>query len=268
MAYFALLVTGYKPGLRPVRFESSFESGDISCRWCNPDGWRIADLSGQPDAMVVGKDFPVRDGNYSLRVQANYDDPWDPKPRVELSSHAQSFFKKNTEYWLGLSIYLPDDGSYEFDSQYMEVLLQIHGLNDSCDASGMGPMGAIRPIDGRWRWDVRWDPEKCMDSTPAGREVIDMGPQERGRWTDFVARFVFSHEDDGITQVWRDGVLVVDRVGMPNHYNNTRGPHLKIGFYKAGWLNNDTDVSTRTIYFDAVRVYEGTEGYDIVNPDR
>ncbi len=264
---FALLFSSKKPAIGPTRFESSFESGDVRCRWCNPDGWRIADLSGQSDAIVVGQDFPVRDGSYSLRIQANYDDPWDPKPRVELSSHAQSFFKKNTEYWVGLSIFLPDDGSYEFDSQ-MEILLQVHGLNDDCDAGGMGPMAAIRPKDGRWRWDVRWDPAECMGSTPAGQTMIDIGPQELGKWTDFVARFVFSHEDDGVTQVWRDGVLVVDRVGMPNHYNNARGPYLKIGFYKAGWLNNNTDVTTRTVYYDAVRVFEGADGFDFVNPDR
>ena len=105
-----------------------------------------------------------------------------------------------------------------------------------------------------------------MGSEPAGQDMIDIGPQELGVWTDFVIRFLFSHEDDGITQVWRDGELVVDRVGMPNHYNNERGPYLKVGFYKAGWLNNKTDVSTRTVYFDAIRVYEGTDGFDIVDP--
>jgi len=266
---YALYLAGkiHLPNQGPTMFESSFESGEITCRRCNPDGWAIQDWSGQPDAMVVSDEFPVRDGKYSLRVRGNYDDPWDPKPRVELSAHPHNFFEMHTEYWVGMSIYLPDDGGYEFDSQ-ADVLMQVHGLNDDCDAGGMGPMAAIRPQDGRWRWDVRWDPAACMGSTPAGQDMIDMGPQERGRWTDFVIRFVFSHEDDGITQVWLDGKLVVDRVGMPNHYNNERGPYLKIGFYKAGWLNNKTDVTTRTVYFDAIRVYEGSDGYDIVNPDR
>lgn len=252
---------------RPVRFESSFETGGISCRWCNPDGWVIQDRSGQPDAMVVGDDFPTRDGRFSLRVHADKDDPWDPKPRLELSGHAQPFFETNTEYWVGWSIYLPDDGGYEFDPR-PEVLFQVHGLNDDCDAGGMGPPHALRPAAGRWRWDLKWDPNRCMGSEAAGKLIIDIGPQERGRWTDFVARFVFSYENDGVTQVWLDGDLVIDRVGMPNHYNNARGPYPKFGFYDAGWLKSDSDRTTRTIYFDAIRVYEGPDGYSWVDPER
>jgi len=261
-----LFLIGYRVTSRPTRFESSFETGSVRCRWCNPDGWRIQNTGGQSDAVVVGKEFPQRDGLYSLRIHADKEDPWDPKPRVELSGHAQPFFEVKTEYWVGWSIYLPDDGGYEFDSR-PDVFFQIHGLNDDCDAGGMGPPHALRPKDGRWRWDLKWDPDQCMGSTAAGRIMIDIGPQERGKWTDFVARFVFSHENDGITQVWRDGVLVVDRVGMPNHYNNARGPYMKFGFYNAGWLKHNSNVTTRTIYFDAVTVYEGTDGYSYVDPD-
>lgn len=250
---------------RPIRFESSFESGGIRCWWCKTDGWWIRNHSGQKDAMVVGKEFPVRDGEYSLRVHAEKDYAWDPKPQLELSGHRQPFFETNTEYWMGMSIYLPDDGGYEFAPGH-DVLLQVHGDNDECDTGGMGPPHALRPADGRWRWDVKWDPNECMGNVAMGREIIDIGPQERGRWTDFVIRWVFSHEDDGITQVWRDGELVVDRVGMPNNYNNAKGPFLKVGFYSAGWLKRDPEITIRTIYFDSISVYEGTDGYEIVDP--
>lgn len=254
-------------GWSDTRFEGSFESGKVHCRWCNPDGWVVQNRVDHPDSMVVGRDFPQRDGEYSLGIRAERDWPWNLKPRIEISSHDHTFFEKNTEYWIAWSIYLPDDGSYEFDSQMPEVLLQVHGDNDGCDEGGMGPPHALRPLNGRWRWDVRWDPERCMSSTPLGREVIDMGPQELGRWTDFVARFVFSHGDDGVTQVWRDGELLVDRVDMPNHYNNAKGPYVKLGFYKADWVEGPTDVESRTLYIDAIRVYEGPDGFDEVHPD-
>ena len=263
----ALLFVSDTLGFSPTRFESSFDDGKIRCRLCQHDGWAVRNNSNNPDAIrVVGDGFPHRDGDYSLRIHAKKDEPWNPNPKLELSASAQPFFEIATEYWVGWSIYLPDDGEYEFDSAYQEVMLQIHGLNDSCDPGGVGPPHALRPIDGRWRWDVRWDPNECMGPEPAGQEIIDMGPQERGRWTDFVARFVFSSGDDGTTQVWRDGTLVVDRVGMPNHYNNEKGPYMKLGFYKAGWLNNPTDVDTRTLYVDAIRVFEGPDGYSFVDP--
>ena len=274
LACVGLFLIARKANPDPLRFDSNFESGAIRCRRCNPDGWREQNSGGQADALMVGSKFPKREGDYSLRVHADKDDPWKGSPRVELSGHAQPFFEKNKEYWVGWSIYLPADGGYEFDRQ-MEILTQVHGLNDSCDAGGMGPLHALRPIKGRWRWDIHWDPSPCMGSgplpvigepEPAGKIIIDMGPQERGKWTDFVARFVFSHENDGITQVWRDGILVVDRVGMPNHYNNSRGPYIKFGFYKSNWLKRRSNVTTRTIYFDAIRVYEGTNGYPHVFP--
>jgi hypothetical protein len=254
-------------GLTPTRFVSSFEDGEFKCRLCQTDGWAVRNNSTDTDAIrIVGSDHPQRDGDYSLLIHAEKDDAWDPNPKLELSASAQPFFEIGTEYWMGWSVYLPDDGGYEFDSQYQEVLLQIHGWNDACDPGGVGPPHALRPIDGRWRWDVRWDPNECMGPEPAGQEIIDMGPQERGKWTDFVVRFVFSSDDTGITQVWRDEELVVDRVGMPNHYNNEKGPYMKLGFYKAGWLNNPTDVTTRTLYVDAIRVYEGSDGYAAVDP--
>lgn len=260
---------GDSVGVIPTRFESSFETGEIRFRLSQEDGWAVRNNSGQPDAIgVVGGGFPHRDGTHSVRIHADIDDPWDPNPKVELSASAQPFFELDTEYWVGWSIYLPDDGGYEFDSSYQEVMLQIHGSNDDCDPGGVGPPHALRPLDGRWRWDVRWDPSRCMGPEPAGKELIDIGPQERGRWTDFVARFVFSSDDDGVTQVWRDGELVVDRVAMPNHYNNAKGPYLKLGFYKAGWLNNPTDVATRTLFVDAIAVFEGENGYSEVDPGR
>jgi hypothetical protein len=265
----ALSWAGDRVGLTSTHFSSSFETGTIRCRICEEDGWAIRNNSGLPDAIeVVGDGYPQRDGDHSLRIHADIDDPWDPNPKVELSASAHGFFETDTEYWMGWSIYLPDDGGYEFDSQYQEVMLQIHGTNDQCDSEGVGPPHALRPLDGRWRWDVRWDPNRCMGPEPAGSELIDLGPQERGRWTDFVARFVFSADHNGVTQVWRDGELVVDRVGMPNHYNNAAGPYLKLGFYKAGWLNNPSDVTTRTFFYDAITIYEGDEGYSVVDPAR
>jgi len=103
-------------------------------------------------------------------------------------------------------------------------------------------------------------------NTPDGQEVIDMGPQERGAWTDFVIRVRFSWGNDGYLQVWRNGQLVVSRLGQPNYYNNPEGPFLKIGFYKSQWLSQPSIVTTRTIYYDALRVFEGTNGYAIVAP--
>jgi hypothetical protein len=52
-----------------------------------------------------------------------------------------------------------------------------------------------------------------------------------GKWTDWVFRWLPHYTTAGILQVWKDDVLVVNRINLPNAYNDTVGPYFKFGFY-------------------------------------
>lgn len=58
-------------------------------------------------------------------------------------------------------------------------------------------------------------------------------------------RIRWSYGDDGITQIWRDGDLIVDRIG-PNTYNDLRGVYLKLGSYHPH--------APRTVLFDDISI--------------
>lgn len=56
---------------------------------------------------------------------------------------------------------------------------------------------------------------------------------DKGTWTDWVYRCLWQYQSgSGILQVWKDGVLVVSRINLPNCYNDWRAPYaIPIGFY-------------------------------------
>jgi hypothetical protein len=249
-------------------FTSPFETGDIQCGECNPDGWNIRIDNGPSSAVQVfsRSNLPItpRGGNYSLRIHAEKTSS-QTTTRAELEGWKHTFFELGKEYWVGYSIFLPSDGGYDFDYKQNEILNQYRHRDDaSCAAVGISPPDALRAQNGRWQWDIR-----CNDTTCAcngtTRTTIDLGAQQTGKWTDFVIRFTFSSGSDGVLQVWKDGNKVLDRVNKPNYYPNSMGPYIKFGVYKWAW-ENSSDVNVRTVYFDSIKVYEGTNGYNNVSP--
>ena len=76
------------------------------------------------------------------------------------------------------------------------------------------------------------------------------GRVETGRWIDWTIRVVWSYKDDGITEIWRDSELMMQRSG-PNTYNDLRGVYLKLGLY------HPTD--DQIIFLDSVSIENGQD---------
>jgi len=118
--------------------------------------------------------------------------------------------------------------------------------------------------------DVRWDATNCNHD---GQKIyeVELGPQIRGVWTNFVERLYFSADGDGIIQIWKweDGNSIpqspqLTRIG-PNYYHNSVGPYFKMGLYKSSWAST-SDVTNRTVYYDSLKVFRGSNGFDFVKP--
>jgi hypothetical protein len=88
-----------------------------------------------------------------------------------------------------------------------------------------------------------------------------------GQWVDWVVKWKLSYgNNDGILQVWRNGVQVVNRVNAPNCYNTEVGPYLKIGIYAYSWGNYEPDVKNIAIYYDAFRIGDQNSSFAEVSP--
>ncbi|MGI6454067.1 MAG: polysaccharide lyase [bacterium] len=238
-------------------FTGDFESGDLS-------GWNRETCC---DHSVNVVQEPVRAGKYAVRVEVRRDDP-------DVSSSKRSEIKQprepqvKCERWYGFSIYLPED---YIQDHLPEIVTQWHGSPDMDDGEvWRSPPLALITQNGNWRINWRWDADKIMKSNRSdGNEYQDIGPYEKGKWTDWVFHVKWSWEDDGLIEVWKDGEKVMDYHG-PSAYNDDHGVYFKTGVYKWVWKrsseNNPSTTDVRVIYLDEYRFGNEHANYDMVAP--
>ena len=238
----------------PLLFKGNFERGDLS-------GW---DSERCCEDSITVVDSPVRAGKHAVRFRVRKDQPdVAGSKRAEL---VRDSVPPTAERWYGFSIYLPDD--YRIDPTE-EIVTQWHAVPDFDEGeSWRSPPLALLTENGRWKVNWRWDARKVTpkDNPPAS-EFHDLGPYDRGRWTDWVVHVRWSWGDEGVLEIWKDGQRVFEHRG-PNAYNDDRGPYLKIGIYK--WLYKQApDKATtteRVLFMDEVRVGGPDAGYKDVSP--
>lgn len=157
----------------------------------------------------------------------------------------------NEDRWYSFRTYLGEPWK---KSSQNEVIAQWHSTRDEFlgDTNGRGPPLALRIIDGYFRFSYGWDASLRSTDKHLARYTLWYGPLVTGRWLDWRIRARWSYENDGILQIWMDGVLIVDHKG-PNTYNDIRGVYLKIGSYHPG--------VPRTVMFDDV--YIGNDEPDL-----
>ncbi len=226
---------------------------------------RNPDLSDFYLEYISDKSFNLdknikREGITAGRFEINKNEPkiWGGN-RTEMS---QAQGTAQEEGWYGFSQYFPE--SYVPDYDTGEVIGQWHDQADDGEHVDRSPSNTLLTGDNRIKWMARWDADKIMDSGFSdGLEYIDLGEIPKNKWIDWVIHIKFSHTNTGILEVWKDGVKVIERINMPNAYNDDAYPYFKFGVYKWKW---GTATSQRIIYYDEVRVGNANSSYDEVKP--
>ncbi|OWY64767.1 hypothetical protein B7486_45510 [cyanobacterium TDX16] len=205
---------------------------------------------------------PVRAGKQAVKFLLKKEDTRiDGVKRAELRLGE---VPPDSEIWYGFSVFLPSD--YQQDPS-SEIIAQWHDLPDkNLGETWKSPALSLSTKDGRFILNRKWD-SKRVTVVPEGKETIDLGLYQTGKWTDFVFHVKWSSNSNGRLKVWQDGKLVVRRNG-PNNYNDARGPYLKIGIYKGDWKNypDKSTVSERELYYDEVRVGDANARYKDIAP--
>lgn len=187
---------------------------------------------------------PVYKGTKSARFELR-----DTDLKVSNGTRTEAYIIKNLAQekvrWYSFAAYFPTDG-YAYDSEN-EVINQWH-------QSGT-PATSLRIRKDRFYLQVGNDPAK--------RAQIDLGPVIKDIWHEFVFRFLHSHADDGLIEVWHNGNKILTYKGgnmyditkMPNIGKvDFRFPNWKIGIYKPNWNNGSTDTNRRVVFYDNIRV--------------
>jgi hypothetical protein len=170
-------------------------------------------------------------------------------------------FPKGKEYWLGMSIFIPED-SYTAPAGWPEwgIGAQWHANPDDCEtwrnpnlvfAFGKGQYGSSYQIT------IRSQAEKCGVKKYDRYETRHVDFQ-RGKWHSIVQHLKFGYEDGtAITQIWVDGKQIYNDT-KANCFNDDKGFYFLIGPYTQEWA--------LTMYIDEIKIGDSTSSYEEVAP--
>lgn len=215
--------------------------------------WTDYKLARPGSLEIVGS--PVRSGRFAAQFTLHRDDPIvsDGK-RAELQIDDVGKIGSGLDVWYGFSTWLP--GGWEHDEQY-EVLAQWKGKRDKdLGEASKSPALALRLRRDHWYITNRWDPRPVTPDNSAPEETLWRAPYEVATWTDWVVHARWSYGADGLLEIWKDGVRVVEKHG-PNTYNDRRGMYFKIGIYKPRWMKPvryPSTVERRVVVHDEIRI--------------
>lgn len=163
-----------------------------------------------------------------------------------------------SEVWWGWSVYIPPD--WEFEPEYApETIMQVA-------QGGRSPVFSLGIDGGNFYTETRFG-YGAQGAASITTLVTSSTPITRGVWTDWVVHAKWSGGSDGVLQIWKNGIQIVNRTGPTAYSDWPPNPYPKWGIYKWSWSGTRSIVSTRSLNIDAVRVADGAQGsYAVVAP--
>jgi hypothetical protein len=201
------------------------------------------------NALIIS-DSVLRKGQKSIRSEVRSSNLSDKGIRAEFAFKPEAY----PERWYGLSIYAP--ANYLPDPE-PESVVQWHNVPDSqLGESWLSPSLSLWVQDGKWNFHILWDTAKVTRQDHfMGQLFTDLGNVETNAWTDWVFHIKFSYKEDGLVEIYKNGVKVFTRNG-PNNFNDVALPYWKVGLYK--WVYKDHDdkihrYNQRVLYYSQIR---------------
>lgn len=211
---------------RDKGFATSWETGFFRQNYFVVD----KGLCNPPDDTLVDATF-AHTGSRSARFEcrSDYNDCQGSK-RTDLK------FPDNLDYkWFDFWIYL--DSSYLISDPIPELFFQIHQRSDPHNLNKV-PMGCWIN-NGRYQMQLQFF-SKGYDNSRQDfgmqRVSADIGAvaPDANKWTHWTFHENMSCNEDGLWEVWKDGIKVYERHG-PNYNLNQDSWYAKIGIYKWRW---------------------------------
>jgi hypothetical protein len=211
------------------------------------------------DWSATLNDSIKRAGANSMRVELRKGDLIKGTPWSEFGLSPN----KNQEEWFAFSVYFP--ASFVKDTME-ESIVQWQSLPDfSLGETWRSPPLLFGVLNDSLVLEIRTDSRKITQQGEYAFERLNLGPVEKMNWLDWVFHIRWAYDNTGIIEIWKNGTLVMTRIGKPNSYNDAMYPYFKIGLYKWGWGQKvKTAVNSRVIFIDEIKVGNENSGYDKV----
>ena len=231
---------------------SDWETGDILQNWTfYPYSLAYTSYTNYPNGYSARIDSSFAySGRKCIRFQLRSTDSM-----VASGKRAEIYTPRNqrvsdSTYWIAWSQYLPLD--YKAD-RLRELHLQIS------TSSAVNPNVAIWLVNDNFSVNFKYD------SAGTGRMVernfpISSPKAIKGRWVRWILYYKPGLNNTGRTTLYRDRVVVFDRIGAnANRVNGqleTTGKYFKLGIYKWPWNTPGIyNPNQRILYYDDVRFY-------------
>jgi|GEM_PF-1165995 len=189
---------------------------------------------------------PVHRGVKSGRFELRKGDP----SITDIGVRTEVLFSQieNPETWYSFSIFLPSNGyARDSDDEILSQWLQ----------SGMGsPSISLRTLNDRFIYRFR--------SNSGVITSHDLSPATKDSWNRFVFHIIHSSGSNGLVEIWRNGIKILQKSG-PNMYTGNL-PRWKLGIYKPTWENRSTETQIRIAFFDNIRIGNENATYEEMNP--
>lgn len=242
-----------------VYFYSGFEN--------KANGFGVQVATKNPTAISYPTS-PKRAGNNAVRFELNKTDwqnfGWQ---RSEVLRHSET----TPEQWLGFSEYMQDWAS---DPQ-PEIIFQWHGTPDlQLGEVSCSPPVCIYVQNNHYVVWLKTSP-RAVNATSSGQgfafqKSFDLGPVIVGRWVDWVFHIRWDWHNNGVMEVWKDKIKVINYVNGPTYCNDLQYPYFKIGIYKWPWMTTTgraaSPASRRVLYVDEIKFANKYGSFAEVSP--
>ncbi len=197
---------------------------------------------------ITAASNPVYQGVKSARFELR-----DSDPEVKNGTRTEISFPDdatNLNRWYSYALYAPSD-KFKYDDDD-DVISQWH------QGGGKTPALCLRVRKDRIFLRIlgTW---------------VDIGAFEKDVWRAYVIHVKHSSGSDGLIEIWRDGVKIMNRSGA-NMYAVTgdiHNPKLKMGIYKSNWNGSGTTMTNiRVLYFDDIRLGNENATYEDMVPTK
>src|ERR1044072_9419502 len=177
---------------------------------------------------------PVYQGTKSARFELRDTDPENHSgTRSEISFNVQT----NLNRWYSYALYVPS-AYYKFDAED-EIITQWH------QGGGLTPALCLRVKSDKLYIRIMGD------------TWVELGNWDKDAWHAYVMHIKHSSGSDGLIEIWKDGVKILNRSGA-NMYKvggDITNPTVKMGIYKSDWNGSGTTATNiRVLYMDDIKI--------------
>ena len=177
---------------------------------------------------------PVYQGTKAARFELRDSDAENHSgTRSEISFHETT----NLNRWYSYAMYAPS-AYYKFDAED-EIITQWH------QGGGLTPALCLRVKSDKLYIRI------------LGTTWVELGNFDKDQWHAYVMHIKHSSGSDGLIEIWKDGVKILNRSGA-NMYKiegEVTYPNVKMGIYKSDWNGSGTTATNiRVLYLDDIKI--------------